>query len=254
MEIAVFDVGLQDDEIVHRAKNGDKEAFADLVKSHQQYLQRFISRKIPSREDAADLCQEVLLRAYLKLQTFEGRSTFRTWLLSIAKREIAQHYRLKINATTINKYQGRRRDLGCERLTVSEHRNDDILDMREQIDHCLACIAQNLSVEEEVAVILSDIYSMTDRESSKLVEKSVATFKHLLHEGRVTLNLISRDTCALVKKQGCPIQCRLVGGLPGATCFPCRRTLEARSDQPIGVLPSLRADLVRGIQAAIRST
>jgi RNA polymerase sigma-70 factor, ECF subfamily len=240
--MAVLDIGLQDgvdrlEQIVHRAKNGDREPFAGLVKSHQEHLRRFVGRKIPNREDAADLCQEVLLRAYLKFDTFEGRSTFRTWLLAIARREIAEYYRSKTISTTIGQYQtSRRQDLACERLAAAERSNDDILDMREQIDHCLSCIAQNLPVEEQLALILSEIYGVTDKDGSKKIGKSLAVFKHLLHKSRVMLNLISRDTCAVVKKQGCPPQCRSIGGLRGATHTTCETALRAARVSAAGAL------------------
>ena len=79
--------------IINQAKSGDSAAFDQLASFYQDRLRRFISRKLSNEADSADLCQEVLFRAYSKLNTFQGGSSFDTWLFSIAKRAVAEYYR-----------------------------------------------------------------------------------------------------------------------------------------------------------------
>jgi RNA polymerase sigma-70 factor, ECF subfamily len=69
------------------ARRGDREAFTSLVSPHTLNLQRLAQRIVGNAEDAEDICQESLLRAFTKLEQFDGSKTqtheFRAWLMRI---------------------------------------------------------------------------------------------------------------------------------------------------------------------------
>jgi DNA-directed RNA polymerase specialized sigma24 family protein len=71
-------------DIPFQPKRNDESAFEQLIAPHEPALRAFVQRQIASAEDVTDVCQEVLLRALRAVDTFEGRSRARTWLLSIA--------------------------------------------------------------------------------------------------------------------------------------------------------------------------
>lgn len=241
---------------IGEAKNGDKKAFDQLVTIHQEHLRRFVSRKISNQEDAADLCQDVLLRAYLKLGSFQGRSRFRTWLLSIAKRAIAEYYRSNWSATVTNQnqiatgpYFRTERSRSCDSM-------EEICDKRRQIGHCLACLMKSLQPKEQVAVILCDIYGFTDKESSMIVLDKIGAFKHQLHRARAMMDHVGHDHCPLVRKTGdfCHCDsCDPVGHSPPGTFGTTRnKTSEADGPQPRkNALLSLRAELFWEIESLI---
>ena len=66
------------------AKGGDRDAFQRLAELYRRELQLHCYRMLGSFQDAEDLVQETLLRAWRGLGGFEGRSSFRTWLYRIA--------------------------------------------------------------------------------------------------------------------------------------------------------------------------
>src|SRR6266571_5680390 len=72
------------DDLLQRAREGDREAFAALVEAHRGELQVHCYRMLGSLQDAEDALQETLLAAWLGLEGFEGRSSVRTWLYRIA--------------------------------------------------------------------------------------------------------------------------------------------------------------------------
>ncbi|MFJ4190482.1 sigma-70 family RNA polymerase sigma factor [Kitasatospora sp. NPDC089509] len=72
------------DDLLERARSGDREAFAALVEPHRGELQLHCYRMLGSLQDAEDTLQEVLLAAWIGLAGFEARSSVRTWLHRIA--------------------------------------------------------------------------------------------------------------------------------------------------------------------------
>jgi RNA polymerase sigma-70 factor, ECF subfamily len=66
------------------AAGGDEGAFGQLVEGHSAQLRAYCYRMLGSLQDAEDAVQDALLRAWRGLPGFEGRSSFRSWLYSIA--------------------------------------------------------------------------------------------------------------------------------------------------------------------------
>src|SRR6202048_1741913 len=70
--------------VLARARQGDSEAFRVLVERHSRSLFRLEFRMTGNEQDAEDVVQESLLRAYRRLGRFESRANFGTWLYRIA--------------------------------------------------------------------------------------------------------------------------------------------------------------------------
>jgi RNA polymerase sigma-70 factor (ECF subfamily) len=74
---------MTDAALVRRVLDGDARAFTLLVDRHLQPCLRFATRMLGSRQDAEDVAQEALLRAYRALATYDEENSFRTWLFAI---------------------------------------------------------------------------------------------------------------------------------------------------------------------------
>lgn len=70
--------------LIERAKNGDKAAFAQLVNTYSDRIYNLALRILRKKEDAEDVLQETFLTVLEKLNTFDGRSSFFTWIYRIA--------------------------------------------------------------------------------------------------------------------------------------------------------------------------
>src|SRR5437870_3278423 len=85
--VASFRDSAPDEELVAATKSGDELAFETLVKRHQGRIFALAFRYTRVREDAEDIVQETFRKAFVHLQKFEGKSSFSTWLTSIAINE-----------------------------------------------------------------------------------------------------------------------------------------------------------------------
>ncbi len=87
---------MADEELVDLAKAQDtkgRKAFEVLVERHSQWLTRLVRSLVSHPQDAEELVQNTLVRAFFALPKFRGDSSFKTWLRTIASREAYNHYR-----------------------------------------------------------------------------------------------------------------------------------------------------------------
>ncbi|MEK2687500.1 RNA polymerase sigma factor [Bdellovibrio sp. GT3] len=77
-------IGISDLELVEKVKSGDRRFFSELVKRHQRSVLRLSLRFMKDMDAAEDVTQEAFIKAYEKLNSFEGRASFKSWLFQIA--------------------------------------------------------------------------------------------------------------------------------------------------------------------------
>ena len=69
--------------LIAKARGGDTDAFADIVRGNEKLMYNYALRLLGSREDAADAVQEAFLKAFTGLQSFRGDSKLSSWLCRI---------------------------------------------------------------------------------------------------------------------------------------------------------------------------
>ena len=70
-------------ELITKATAGDADAFEILMRENSPYVYNMLLRMVNDPQEAEDLCQEVFIIAWRKLNTFRGESRFKTWLYRI---------------------------------------------------------------------------------------------------------------------------------------------------------------------------
>ncbi len=89
------DEKLLDEVLVSKVQAGDKAAFDELVSRYQAKITRMVHRYISDDGDAADLSQDIFLRAYCAISQFRGDSAFFSWLYRIAINTVKNFLMLK---------------------------------------------------------------------------------------------------------------------------------------------------------------
>src|SRR5437016_6116702 len=97
--VVVSDSGKADAELIERCRGGDADAWDALFDKYYPVAARFVFQLSAafSHEDTEEICQETFLSVVRNLESFQGKSSFQTWLLRIAANK-AMDYRQKIHA------------------------------------------------------------------------------------------------------------------------------------------------------------
>jgi RNA polymerase sigma-70 factor (ECF subfamily) len=185
---------------------------------HQGAIKSYLYRLTACREDAEDLVQEVWIRAFTRLGTFEGRSSVRSWLFGIATQLAMDHHRAKARWPVDTQDKAKAMADAVPEISEilrqthweSPHAR---YEMREHIDFCFTSIMKTLPLEEHIAFMLCEIYDFADTEASEVLGRSVGVVEHLLHQARMTLSRIFEQRCALITQQGACHQCAELNGL-----------------------------------------
>ena len=86
---------MTDRELVEKAKKGDQGAFEQLVLYNQNRVYSLALRLLGDREEAADLAQEAFVKAWQGLSSFQGESSFSTWVYRLTTNVCIDHLRKK---------------------------------------------------------------------------------------------------------------------------------------------------------------
>ncbi len=173
--------GHDDQQMIERALLGDAEAFDQLVVCYAPRLLRMAYVLVGNREDAEDLAQEALSKAYFKLDSFAGRSSFFTWL-----------YRITVNLS-ISKRRKRRLESTHRSVALddapppaTEQTADQTLDTQEQLDRMRAAIEQ-LEEDRRTVLVLRDIEGLDYSEIAGVLDIPKGTVRSRLHRARSDL-------------------------------------------------------------------
>jgi len=88
-----LDLETSSEALAASSQDGDPEAFAQLVERHTDRVYRLLAHWVGNPHDAEDLTQETFLRAYQSIRRFTPSRPFLPWLLTIARRVAATHWR-----------------------------------------------------------------------------------------------------------------------------------------------------------------
>jgi len=85
----------EDKDLVERTLGGEKEAFELLIRKYENPMFNYIGRMVGERELALELTQEVFLKSYASLHSYQAKYKFSTWLFKIASNLIIDYWRKK---------------------------------------------------------------------------------------------------------------------------------------------------------------
>jgi RNA polymerase sigma-70 factor, ECF subfamily len=167
---------LDDRALLARHVGGDREAFAELVRRHQDRLWRIALRTLGTPDDAADAVQDALLSAYRGAAGFRGDAAVTTWL-----------HRIVVNACLD---QARRRQARpttpLDDATAADRPAPDLLGSRETASEVLAAL-RRLPIEQAAAIVLVDVEGYPVADVAGMLDVPAGTVKSRCARGRARL-------------------------------------------------------------------
>lgn len=130
-----------DKRLIQRTLAGEKEAFEMIIQRYQQPLLNYIGRTLGHYEMALEFTQEVFIKTYSSLHTYQPRYKFSTWLFKIASNYIIDYWRKKkIDAFSIDQQADHPDRIHPIQIAASEIpvcRNYELNELAEKIDASL---------------------------------------------------------------------------------------------------------------------
>jgi RNA polymerase sigma-70 factor (ECF subfamily) len=165
----------EDRDLLERARDGDAEALGSLVERHQGVVYRFLVGFLRDEDEAADVAQDTFLKALDRLDGFRGDSSFRTWLLVIAKNE----------ALGLIRKRGRRREESLDDVGYIAERSggpDETAVRRDEVRRVREALAR-LPEKQRLSVSLRLFDELSFREIAEVIDSSEGAARVNYHYG-----------------------------------------------------------------------
>ena len=170
-------------ELVERCLDGDQAAWEQIVRMHWRKVFNLAYKFVGRHDEAEDLTQDIFLRIFKALRTFDRRANFQTWLISISRNLCIDHYRsLRKERETMA------RDVDAGELSpASPDRGPDRqleqLDLKALVRQALA----ELPAALREAVVLRDLQEFSYLEIAERLHLPEGTVKSRINRGRLEL-------------------------------------------------------------------
>lgn len=179
-------------------RDGDETAFTAIADQHRRELQVHCYRMVGSLQDAEDMLQETLLRAWAKRSTFEGRSSLRAWLYRIATNACLDLIRRRGRVVSVDPQSE-----SSGEVPWLEPYPDVLLPgpddpaaatvARETIELAYIAAIQHLPPRQRAVLLLRDAIGWSAKETAGLLDMSVAAANSALQRARTTLGEVARN-------------------------------------------------------------
>jgi RNA polymerase sigma-70 factor, ECF subfamily len=185
--------------LVRRCVSGDAAAWQEIVQQYHRRIYNICYRFSGSTEDASDLTQEVFIKMYRTLSTYDtSRASFMTWVTTVTRNLLVDHFRKgkydrvtdSLDAAPASQEDG---------LTLAEQLQDKAAgpesQMRSQETQKLVHEAlRRLSPELREAVILRDLQDLDYKDIAKVLNVPEGTVKSRINRGRTELARLLQRT------------------------------------------------------------
>lgn len=187
---------LSDNELVEIVRSSDQERYGEIIERYQGKLFVFLYRLIGNREEAEDLLQEVFLKAYINLNSYDTSRKFSSWIYRIAHNEAVNRIKRKSlkrfipweDVTSIkDKLEMSSIDEGVEKVWARKEENREV-----------AGAVEKLPLKYKQVLILRYWEDKSYTEISEILEKPVNTVGTLIKRARDKLALQLADSKVII--------------------------------------------------------
>jgi RNA polymerase sigma-70 factor (ECF subfamily) len=169
--------------LIQRCLRGDQGAWEAIVKQHRRKVFNVAYKFVGKHDEAEDLTQEIFLKIFKALDTFDRRANFQTWLISVSRNLCIDHYRsVRKERETID------RDVDANELTPASPVISPIaaLEQRDRVTLLRQALAE-LPDTLRTAVVMRDLQELSYQEIATRLDLPEGTVKSRINRGRTEL-------------------------------------------------------------------
>ena len=168
------------EELIEKAKVGDKQAFENLILLLQDDLYRIAETRLNNKDDIYDAIQETIITAFESIKNLRKIQHFKTWLIRILINESNNIYRQKKKRKIISFEEIKNRE-------ISDLYNIENIETSMEIN----TICKNLKYEDRMIIILYYMEKFTDKEIAKILnlKENTVTTKRTRAKKKIRENL-----------------------------------------------------------------
>jgi len=171
---------LESDALIERCLQGDQSAWEAVVRQYWRRVFNVAYKFVGRHDEAEDLTQDVFLKVFRSLATFDRRANFQTWLISVSRNLCIDHYRsVRKERETIDR-DIRSDDLASASPDVSPLAALERRDLAEQLREALRHLPETL----RTAVVMRDMQELSYQEIADRLGLPEGTVKSRINRGR----------------------------------------------------------------------
>jgi RNA polymerase sigma-70 factor (ECF subfamily) len=192
------------DTLIERCLIGDQQAWEAIVRMYWRKVFNVAYKFVGRHDEAEDLTQDIFLKIFKSLATFDRRANFQTWLISVSRNLCIDHYRsVRKERETIDRGVNAD-DLSPVSVEIGPLVALERVDLAQQLRRALQDLAPTL----RTAVVMRDIQDLSYQEIATQLELPEGTVKSRINRGR-------RELARLLRRQG-GFSSHLPAGAPDA--------------------------------------
>jgi RNA polymerase sigma-70 factor, ECF subfamily len=174
--------------LVDRVRKGDISAYDELVRKYDRQIFRIAQHITQNREDAEDVMQDAFLKAYEKLDQFQGNSKFYTWLVRIAVNESLMRLRKRRTGKMVSIDEDIETDEGSVPRDLADWAPDPEQNYTQsELAEILRKTIQGLPPGFRIVFVLRDVEGLSTEETAETLGLSVPAVKSRLLRARLQL-------------------------------------------------------------------
>ena len=177
---------VEDADLIRKARRGDVEAFNLLISRWEKRVFNYLLRILQNREDAQDLTQDVILKAYQNLRKLDDPARFAPWLYRIAHNEAYSMFRKRRPETDVDELEPAGSETG---ITVG---GTSVFPV--ELSLAVAAALERLSPDQREAVVLKIYQGFKFEEMAEILDCPISTVKSRLY---TALELLKTDLSPL---------------------------------------------------------
>jgi len=173
-----------DEALVAAAKRGDRQAFETLVLRHERTVLAVAQRITNNREDAEDVAQESLHKAFVHLGGFQEKSRFSTWLTRIVMNQAFMLIRRRRGAIEVSPESPEDSVTSSSEAFVDQSPDPEESCWRRERQQLLTAAINRLGPRVRRTILLRDIEERSAEETAKILGTSIGAVKARVFQGR----------------------------------------------------------------------